>query len=642
MRPLLLTLTLLANTALGQPATDTQGWPTAGTLGQPANAAQGQPTQAAPFLADTGQQANFLPMEQAYQVALDIVGDRQLRLYWHIEEGYYLYRQRFDFQLKDADGPIGLETQFPIGVTQEDEYFGVSEVYYHFADIYASLARATDRATLTIKSQGCADAGLCYPPRRQVFDVNFAAGTIGPAPGTVGPAADVRPSSKAVPTPMPISATAPKTGDHLDATRHSGGIDPTLTTPRAGANTTGHSLWWILLLAFVGGSILNLMPCVFPVLSLKVLSLASGDERTQRTHGWCYAAGIITCFLLAALLMLVLQQVGAAVGWGFQLQSPYFVALLAYLFFALGLALSGFLEIGARFMGVGNQLAARDGYGGSFFTGVLATVVASPCTAPFMGTALGFAITQPIPVALSVFAALGAGMAAPLLLLSYSRTLRALLPKPGAWMETFKQVLAFPLYLTAIWLLWVIGRLTDVTAMAGVLLGMLLLATGFWLWRYQRLGKLLSVIAVLAAMAIIFSPMMDGATNRATSETTNRTNDPSRTTAHPAQQVARLLERGRPLLVNVTADWCITCLVNEQVALKSDAVQRALSQRDIGYLVVDWTHYNPEVADFLARFNRNGVPLYLLYSGRSGEPPQVLPQILTPGIVLAAFDKLPQ
>ena len=680
---------------LGQPTTDHQSWPMTAALSQsasaspnqPAIAVLGQPASAAkpvPLLAGDGQQAEFLPMEQAYRVALDIVGDRQLRLYWQIEEGYYLYRQRFDFQLTDADGPIDLETQFPTGVTQEDEYFGVSEVYYHFADIYANLARDTDRATLAIQSQGCADAGLCYPPRRQAFVVNFAEGSIGPAPGT-GPDADFRPVAR----PMPISADITRTRDSLDAT---GRIDPTpASPPQTGSNTsaprhadgTTPSLWWILLLAFVGGSILNLMPCVFPVLSLKVLNLSSGDEHSGHIHGWFYAFGIMVCFVSAALLMLGLQGAGTVIGWGFQMQSYYTVAMLAYLFFVLGLALSGFLEIGAGFMGIGNWLIGRGGYSDSFCTGVLAAVVASPCTAPFMGTALGFAITQPTLVALSVFAALGAGFAAPLLLLSYSRTLRQLLPKPGAWMETFKQVLAFPLYATAIWLLWVIGRLTDVTTMAMVLLGMLLLVTSFWLWRHRTIGKVLSAIALLSALAIMLSPMLkpeadnraayhlwNTATGRTTNKTADQANNPSQTgtasshrsemnsptagasqtanqiadqaasqTASPAQRVARLLEGGRPLLVNVTADWCITCLVNERVALNSDAVQQAMSRQGIGYLAVDWTHYNPEVAGFLAQFNRNGVPLYLLYSGRSGEPPLVLPQILTPGIVLAAFDK---
>jgi thiol:disulfide interchange protein len=386
----------------------------------------GLPARAGSF--DTGAQPDFLPVEEAYQLALEIVDENTLRLYWQIEDGYYLYRERFGFTLEDDQGTVPLEASLPEGIVHEDEYFGVTEVYYNFADISLTTARGTGRAQLEIRSQGCADAGLCYPPQRQRFTVDFADGTIAAA------------------------APAQKAGAAKPAT-----VAESITVAK---------LLYMMLLAFVGGTILNLMPCVFPVLSLKVFSFATGSDHVKHVHGWVYAAGVVTSFLLVALVLISLQQAGTAVGWGFQLQSPRFVAVLAYLFFAMGLALSGLVELGAGLMGTGSKLAEREGYSGSFFTGVLATVVASPCTAPFMGTALGFAVTQPAPVALAIFAALGSGMAAPMLLLSYSSALRSRMPKPGPWMETFKQLLAFPLYGTAIWLLWVSGRQTSVTAMA--------------------------------------------------------------------------------------------------------------------------------------------------------------------------------
>jgi thiol:disulfide interchange protein DsbD len=307
------------------------------------------------------------------------------------------------------------------------------------------------------------------------------------------------------------------------------------------------------------------------------------------------------------------------------------VALLAYLFFAMGLSLSGLVEIGSGIMGVGGELADRGGYSGSFFTGVLATVVASPCTAPFMGAALGFAVTQPAPIALSVFAALGSGMAAPMLLLSYSTRLRSWMPRPGPWMETFKQVLAFPLYATAIWLLWVSGRQTSVTAMALLLCGMLALALGLWLWRYRGWGKVFATGSVLVAFLVIPSAALEASRGSDTDGVSE---------GFSQQQLDELLQSGKPVFVNVTADWCITCIANERSALGSAEVEQAMEALGIHYLVVDWTNYDAGIAGFLAQHGRNGVPLYLVYSGRPGEAPQILPQLLTAGIILEAFEQV--
>jgi thiol:disulfide interchange protein DsbD len=543
--------------------------------------------------------AEFLPVEEAYQLALEVTGDGQVRLYWQIADGYYLYRKRFKFQLEDEAGDVALSAAMNDGVENEDEYFGKTEVYYHYADVLLTPARESTGGELVVTSQGCADAGLCYPPQKQRFTVDFTQATVAAATAPGGQATSAAPGSL-------------------------GG--------RSGATAPGGlaSLPYMLLLAFLGGCILNLMPCVFPVLSLKVFSFATGSEHEKHLHGWVYSAGVVCSFLLVAAILIGLQQAGAAVGWGFQLQSPVFVGLLAYLFFIMGLGLSGVVEIGASLMGAGSGLADRGGYTGSFFTGVLATVVASPCTAPFMGTALGFAATQPPAVALAVFGALGAGMATPLLLLSHSRTLRERMPRPGPWMETFKQVMAFPLYATAIWLLWVAGRQTGVNGMALLLCGMLTLALGLQLWRqHHNWVRVPATLLVLAALAVTTSPLLQPAP--AAAETGDGFSE---------EALERVLAKRQPAFVNVTADWCITCLANERAALSTEAVQSAFAERGVTYFEADWTNYDPTIADFIARFNRNGIPLYLVYSGRAGEPPQVLPQILTPGIILEALENI--
>ncbi|MEE4659862.1 MAG: protein-disulfide reductase DsbD [Halieaceae bacterium] len=540
----------------------------------------------------------FLPVEQAYQLALEVTDENSVRLLWRITDGYYLYKKRFSFSAADAAGDIPVRPIFPQGVVREDEYFGVSEVYYEQADITLELAPGHDRVTLVVGSQGCADAGLCYPPQKQRFDIDLAERSIAPVPDAVDRTTEpVAPQSSATASPQPAASLG--------------------------------TLGYMALLAFLGGSILNLMPCVFPVLSLKVFSLASSRDGTGHLHGWVYAAGVVSSFLAVAALLIALQKAGAAVGWGFQLQEPRFVALLAYLFFVMGLSLSGVIELGARFMGVGDRLASCQGYTGSFFTGVLATLVASPCTAPFMGTALGFAVTQSAAVALLVFAALGSGMAAPMLLLSYSRRLRERMPRPGPWMETFKQLLAFPLYATAIWLLWVSGRQTSVTTVALLLCGMLALALGLWLWKWPRWGRAGGAVAILCALLLIPSPLLQSGSGASEAQ--------AGANAWSPERLDTLRAEGRPVFVNVTADWCITCIANERGTLATERVETAMASAGVTYLVADWTDYDADIAAFLAQFGRNGVPLYLLYSGNPSQPPQILPQLLTPSIVLEAL-----
>jgi thiol:disulfide interchange protein/DsbC/DsbD-like thiol-disulfide interchange protein len=403
------------------------------------------------------------------------------------------------------------------------------------------------------------------------------------------------------------------------------------------------SLFLVWLFALAGGIILNLMPCVFPVLSLKVLSLSThaDDSGQQRRHAMAYTLGVISSFLLLASVLLILQAGGAVIGWGFQLQQPWVVTLLTFLFFLIGLALTGFLEVGTSLMGLGGDLQERQGLQGSFFTGVLAVVVASPCTAPFMGAALGFAFTQSMPIALSVFLALGIGMALPFLLLSYLPALVRFLPRPGAWMLTFRQLLAYPMYLTAIWLLWVLGQQTGSDGMALVLAACLAIAMSAWLWsKQQNMKGWLKVVSVLLLIScflfigsVFTSPLLQPRIQISRSESQNF--EP-----WSKERLTELRQRGQPVFVNMTASWCITCLVNERVALDTEGVREALVANNVTYLKGDWTNSDPAITAVLKEYNTSGVPLYLLFPSGFDEPAIVLPQILSESLVVDVLNSL--
>ncbi|MCK6395479.1 protein-disulfide reductase DsbD [Zoogloea sp.] len=401
-----------------------------------------------------------------------------------------------------------------------------------------------------------------------------------------------------------------------------------------------------LVLALLGGLILNLMPCVFPVLSIKALSLlrhagqAPGHARLQ---GLAYTAGVLASFGVLAGVLLALKAGGSQVGWGFQFQSPVFVLAVAYLMFAVGLSLSGVLNVGASAAGLGGGLADRPGYAGSFFTGVLATVVATPCTAPFMGAALGFALTQPAPVLVAVFLSLGLGLALPYLLLCFWPALQRLLPRPGVWMERLKEALAFPMYGAAVWLVWVLAQQAGPNAIAIALGGMLAIAFAAWLAGHSHAarplarhgGRGVAVLSVLAALAGGYLGV-SGETARAASapQATGKAWEP-----YSQARFDALRAEGKPVFINFTAAWCITCLANEKVALSDPQVEAAFRQAGITYLKGDWTNQDPEISAHLARFGRSGVPLYLLYpGGRADVAPAVLPQLLTPATVLGAVD----
>lgn len=389
-----------------------------------------------------------------------------------------------------------------------------------------------------------------------------------------------------------------------------------------------------LAFAFLGGLILNVMPCVLPVLSLKALSIArkSGSAtRQMRLEGVAYTAGILCSFMLIAGLLIALQQAGASIGWGFQLQSVGFVSALIYILFLVGLNLSGAFELQTS-VGAGGTLAEQGGLSGSFFTGVLAAVVATPCTAPFMATAIGYALAQPATLAMLIFLALGLGLAFPFLLITWIPQASRLLPKPGSWMLRFKQLLAFPIYGTVIWLLWVLTQQTGSLGMLSALCGLLLLTFTLWLVSLtgRRLVKISILFAALAAL-IVLTEAIEPIT---ASDGTASHNTQSEPFSQSTLQAYR--EEGRPVFVNATADWCITCKANERIALKTERVQNALEQKNIAYLVADWTNRNDEIAAYLQSFGRSGVPMYVYYPPK--QPPVLLPQLLTPATVLNHLD----
>ena len=407
-------------------------------------------------------------------------------------------------------------------------------------------------------------------------------------------------------------------------------------TPVGAAPKTG--LLIAVLTAFLGGLILNLMPCVFPVLSMKAASLArhAHETRAARRQGLAYGAGVVATFLILAGVLIGLQLAGQQVGWGFQLQSPPVVGVLGLLMLAVALNMSGVFEIGTSLQGAGSGLAAKGGLSGAFFTGVLAVVVASPCTAPFMAGALGFTIGQPPIVVLAVFLALSLGFAAPFVALAFAPGLLRRLPKPGAWMDTLRKVLAFPMYGAAAWLLWVLSQQTDAPGLALALAGLLLGAFALWLWglgpRAWRQG--LALLLLAGAVALVLQPAP--AARPQAGETTSAADLPSE--AWSPARLAALRAEGRVVFVNFTAAWCVSCQVNDKLALSTAEVAAALKSANGVYLKADWTNRNPEIAAALAEHGRAGVPLYLVY-GPGSETPQVLPQLLTPGMVAGALSK---
>ena len=397
-------------------------------------------------------------------------------------------------------------------------------------------------------------------------------------------------------------------------------FDPLLTVPSAKQQNL--SLGLVLLMALAGGLILNLMPCVFPVLSIKALSIAgkaSKERREVQRGAWLYTAGILVTMLVLALIMVGLKAGGAQIGWGFQLQTPWFVGLLVYVFVILGLWLYGWVEFGMALSGVGQNLTEGHSSRAEFFTGVLAVVVATPCTAPFMGVAMGYTLTQPWWITLIVFSALGLGLALPMLVFALRPQLASRLPRPGPWMIRLKQFLAFPILATAIWLLWVLVRQTSSDVVAFMLSGLLLLVFGLWLVKGgSRLSRMLGLLAVIASLSAIpsLSQLTPTSSEQAVVEIDSEPYVSSTLRAH--------VDEGRTVFINMTADWCITCKVTEKRLLTTEAVDQLFESYGVIRMTGDWTRYDPFITEYLNAFDRVGVPLYVV--NHPGMDPIVLSQ----------------
>ncbi len=577
------------------------------------------------------QDAAPLPTEQAFKFEAIADGGSKLLLRITPAKGYYLYRDKLKLKLSGDPGIHAGAPQLPKAKAHHDEHFGDVAVYFGETMIPLPLQRAHDRAasvTLDAEWQGCQDGGICYPVMRNRFNLALPAAASTQQTKAIAsePAQTAISAAAATPT-APAAAAATTTAA---ATTQTTAPTNTATAP---ANRVG--LIGALLFALLGGVILNLMPCVLPVLSLKALSLVQGGHSREhaRRHATFYTLGILAAMAVLWLAVVVLQRAGHAAGWGFWLQSPWIVAVLGLLMFALGLSLSGLWALPGfapqRLAAASNADSAR----GDFLTGLLAVMVATPCTGPFMVTALAYALTAPAAATLLVFLMLGLGLALPVLLIAFVPALAKRMPKPGAWMDTFKQVLAFPMYLAAIWLLWTLAHQRGADAVGWWGLAAIALAFALWAWARARWGKVAAIIGIalcgLALATIVRMPPPAATPALAV-------NAGSRVQPWTPQRLAELRAQHKVVFVNMTADWCITCKVNEKAVFTNDAFKQSLEQHDAVYLVGDFTNEDPDIAAFLKAHNAVGVPLYVVYP-RSGGDGELLQTVLTTGIVDGAL-----
>ncbi len=422
------------------------------------------------------------------------------------------------------------------------------------------------------------------------------------------------------------------------------------STGSAAVPAAGIGFAQALLFAFLGGVILNLMPCVFPILSVKVLGFVqqSGeDDKKALAHGLVFAGGVVASFWALAGALIALRAGGESLGWGFQLQSPYFVGILLLVMFLLGLSLAGVFEVGTSAVSLAGKVKG-DGYGGSFFSGVLATAVATPCTGPFMGPALGFALTLSAVQSLTVFTFLALGMAAPYVLLSSFPKLLKKLPRPGPWMETFKQLMSFPMFATCIWLVWLMGAHVGNDGLIMVLGGLLVVAIGAWVYgRWSvpskpAVTRRVSAIAA-AAIAVLGIWMLIPSEEATQSAGAEYAGGPDQYgvvwESFSPEMVAAARAEGKPVFIDFTANWCLTCKANKAVVFTSDEVKQRFRELDVVMVKADWTKRNPVITQALEEFGRSGVPLNILYDGKT-DTPMILPELLNPGIVLDALDKV--
>ena len=493
-----------------------------------------------------------------------------------------------------------------------------AEVFARDADVvgYEASAWARDGEAWTLR--------LAASPAAEAPAERFRAVVAVPEGATLAPDRDVR--AMAIDAPVLVGA---------------------IPEPAGGGRVS--SVWMALLLAFGGGVLLNLMPCVFPILSIKILGFVEGRAATRaemRRHGLAFGAGVLVSFVALAALLLALRAAGEGVGWGFQLQSPGIVAALAGLMVVLGLWMLGIVEGGGALAAAGARLDRGHGAGGAFASGVLASIVATPCSAPFMGAAVGFALLRPAPVALSVFVALAVGMALPYVLLSLFPSWLARLPRPGAWMETLRQALAFPLLLTAVWLVWVFGQQVGVDGAALLVASLVLVGLAAWLvgrWPAATASPRTRVVTRgLAALALVGAVGMAAWGTRLAPTGVAAATEIAADGWEPydAARIDALTAAGTPVFVDFTATWCWTCQVNKRTTLHTDRVAAAFEAHGVARVRADWTSRDPEITAALERLGRGSVPVYVLYPGGDAAP-ILLPEVLRPGLVLDALDLLP-
>ncbi len=414
------------------------------------------------------------------------------------------------------------------------------------------------------------------------------------------------------------------------------------TEKEAGSQHLGIILVW----AFFGGLILNLMPCVFPVLGLKIMGFvrhAQNSQRSIRIQGLTFTLGVLISFWLLSSILLVLRAQGESLGWGFQLQSSGFVVFLIALLFLLALSFLGVFEIGMGLSNAGSQLAQKEGLKGSFFSGMLATLVATPCTAPFMGVALGFALSQPPWIAFIVFTSLALGMSSPYLALSYFPNLLKYLPKAGPWMDAFKQAMAFPLLATIVWLLWVLGLQKHIHAVVEVLFALVILGLGGWIYgcwytlsqtkKVKWIALFFSAISILSALGLF----IDATEDEEESNKGLHASTPLDWEPYSAERLATLRAQEQPIFIDFTAAWCLTCQANFKAVLSTPEVTEAFKDHHIALLMADWTRRDPQITEALSQLGRSGVPAYVLYPSDPDKDPIILPEVLTVDIVLNAL-----
>jgi len=533
----------------------------------------------------TGSSQEFLPVREVYRPTAYFEGN-QLVILWQIKPEHYLYRDRTFFFSAEIEFD---EAIYEEGIIIDDEFYGKRMMVYRKAT-EMRLPGINGAGYLRVEAQGCADAGLCYPPTDFWFQVdatNQTASYLESPPATPSSEVEVNQIQNPV-----------------------------------------NSLWVAVIWAFLGGLILNLMPCVFPVLAIKALKISTASESPieRSREALSYTAGILTTVLGIAAILITIRGAGAQVGWGFQLQSPIVVLGLAALFLVIGFSFSGRLELGTGLAGMGQSLTEKGGKSfQSFFTGVLAMVVASPCSAPFMAAAMGYAITQPAFVSLLVFASLGLGMAAPLVAFYLVPGLTRLLPKPGNWMVRIRQILAWPMYLTALWLLWVLSAQITTQGLIMVLASLACLAAGI-LFKKSSIGesaKLVRRVFLGFALALFFLA----------------SNQPITLPQSEKFNLAildSLIGNDQAVFLDVTADWCITCKFNERRVLHTEEMEALFELNEVIYLVADWTQENSDISALLNRYHRVGIPLYLYFPANSSQA-RVLPQILSKEIIRGLF-----